>query len=149
MEKRPEVWCGNCGDCREHVRGRSPGSGAALSVLCLEPSQSNFADLVRTRDAFFKDNSPSVQWVTLNVAASNVSGFARFSRECPSEQCSLGAAAAHNWDSVETVTIDALAARYDVRHVDVLKVDAEGYDVAVLHGAAQTPRRAARGPAHV
>lgn len=31
-------------------------------MYCLEPSQTNFAQLVLTRDAFFKDNEPSLQW---------------------------------------------------------------------------------------
>ncbi|KDD77127.1 hypothetical protein H632_c13p3 [Helicosporidium sp. ATCC 50920] len=138
VKRRPSVWCGNCNDCQEEIRSRSKAQGAQLTVLCLEPSQSNFADLVQTRDAFFSTNSPDVQWLTLNLAASNATGTARFSRECTSEQCSLGEAAAHNSDLIETTTVDGLLAHHAVDFVDVLKIDAEGYDATVLQGAAQT-----------
>ena len=33
-----------------------------VTVYCFEPSQANFAQLVLTRDAFFKENKPEVQW---------------------------------------------------------------------------------------
>lgn len=50
------------GDCKEEVRPKVAASKGAVSVYCLEPSQTNFASLIKTRDLFFKDNSPSVQW---------------------------------------------------------------------------------------
>jgi hypothetical protein len=39
-----------------------PASSGDVRVFCFEPSQTNFAQLIITRDVFFKDNKPEVQW---------------------------------------------------------------------------------------
>lgn len=59
---------------------------------------------------------------TINKAMSNSSGIAQFSRECTSEQCSLDAAHAHNYDLIDTITVDDFLKRHEVAHVDILKV---------------------------
>uniref|UniRef100_A0A7S4UDJ2 Methyltransferase FkbM domain-containing protein n=1 Tax=Alexandrium monilatum TaxID=311494 RepID=A0A7S4UDJ2_9DINO len=42
----------------------------------------------------------------------------------------------NHWSGeVETITVDAIAKRHGLHHVDILKVDAEGHDFAVLQGA--------------
>lgn len=37
--------------------------------------------------------------------------------------------------AVQTTTIDAYAARHGIRHIDMLKIDVEGYDLHVLEGS--------------
>lgn len=133
--RRPEVWCGNCGDCHEELDPALEKGEGGLTVYCLEPSQANFAQLVLTRDAFFRNNDPSVQWLTMNLAMSNSTGVARFSRECTSEQCALNVAAARNADLIDTSTVDDFLKKFNISHVDVLKIDTEGFDAAVLTGA--------------
>lgn len=59
----------------------------------------------------------------MNMAMSNSTGVARFSRECPSEeQCGLNVAAQRNSDLIDTSTVDAFLHKYDIASVDVLKV---------------------------
>lgn len=58
----------------------------------------------------------------MNLAMSNTSGVAQFSRECSSEQCSLSATAQHNYDLIYTSTVDEFLRKHEVDHVDVLKV---------------------------
>lgn len=54
--------CVCSGDCSEEVSPALEKSEGGLTVYCLEPSQANFAQLILTRDAFFRGNDPSVQW---------------------------------------------------------------------------------------
>lgn len=59
----------------------------------------------------------------MNMAMSNSTGVARFSRECPSEeQCGLNVAAQRNSDLIDTSTVDAFLHKYDIASVDILKV---------------------------
>lgn len=50
------------GDCHEEVQSSINASSGAVNVFCFEPNQRNFAQLVLTRDAFFTNNTPDVQW---------------------------------------------------------------------------------------
>ncbi len=50
------------GDCQEEVASQVAASGGRVQVFCIEPSQANFAQLIVTRDLFFKDNKPTTQW---------------------------------------------------------------------------------------
>lgn len=49
-------------DCNEQLSPQVPASTGDVVVYCFEPSQANFAQLILTRDMFFKDNKPEVQW---------------------------------------------------------------------------------------
>lgn len=60
----------------------------------------------------------------MNLAASNSTGAAQFSRQCASdERCSLGeSSAGGNFDLIYTTTVDAFLAQHSIERVDVLKV---------------------------
>ncbi len=49
-------------DCKDDIKSTLQTSEGAVHVYCLEPSQANFAQLIITRDAFFKNNKKTVQW---------------------------------------------------------------------------------------
>jgi hypothetical protein len=56
----PTCACSN--DCKEEVHSTVSASSGEVRVFCFEPNQANFAQLVLTRDHFFKNNKPELQW---------------------------------------------------------------------------------------
>lgn len=136
-KNRPEVWCGNCGDCQEDIKSEISSSSGGLTVYCFEPSQANFANLLLTRDTFFQSTKSDVHWLTMNVAASNQTGSAHFARNCTSEQCALNLES-NSYDLIDTITVDAFIEKYQIPYVDILKIDAEGFDATVIQGSLQS-----------
>jgi FkbM family methyltransferase len=106
------------------------------SVFAFEPDEKSFAALTA--------NVRSSRLQCFNVAMSDKSGEARFFDYGPLATCnslvknSQYAMRSGNQATTRTVeceTIDGFCGRSGVEHVDVLKVDTEGHELAVLHGA--------------
>jgi FkbM family methyltransferase len=108
------------------------------TIFAFEPDQTSFAML--------GENVQSSRFKAFNFALSDRSGEARFFdygalATCNSlVQDSQYAKRANHPCTVTTVeceTLDAVCNRLGIGHVDVLKIDTEGHEMAVLHGASQ------------
>lgn len=119
-------------------------SSAALTmfpkatVFAFEPDETSFATLTK--------NTNSSRVRPFNIALSDRSGKARFfdygalaTSNSLVEDSEYAARAKHpaTIRNVECETLDAFCARLSIDHIDVLKVDTEGHEMAVLQGAAQ------------
>jgi FkbM family methyltransferase len=119
-------------------------SSAALSTLpgatifAFEPDKTSFAKL--------GENVHSSRFKAFNVALSDRSGEARFfdygalATSNSLVEDSQYARRANHPATVTTVaceTLDSFCYRLGLSHVDVLKIDTEGHEMAVLHGASQ------------
>lgn len=150
-ERRPEILCGTCNDCTEKIASPRPEGAAQadpVHVYCVEPSLRNFANLVGTRDAFFSSQTPAhLQWFLINAAVSNATGTVPFPRGCVDELCSLegnsDGTRPRDVDPIPLYTVDAMLSSMGIPHVDVLKIDTEGYDAEVLNGALEALGRGA------
>lgn len=142
QQRRPEILCGTCNDCKETANSSIKESEGAVTVFCMEPSLHNFANLVLTRDKFFVENKQNVQWYTVNAAMSNATGMVEFPRDCQDELCALDGssdgAKPKNFDYVALMTIDYFMYKYNVQYIDVLKIDTEGFDATVINGAMES-----------
>lgn len=49
-------------DCQEEVKSTLTSTQGGLDVYCVEPSQETFAQLVLTRDMFFRAAPAGVNW---------------------------------------------------------------------------------------
>ena len=143
--------CGACGDCMEDTEGlpdvsswthglyRRPGPGVhdagPVIVHCLEASALHHQSLVELKEDFpFQDRSSI--WSIHHVAASDASGSVEFTADCDTELCSMGAKEANlATTTVRAVSVDDFLAQEHIHHVDILKIDTEGFDPAVIKGA--------------
>ncbi len=140
--------CGMCRECQQGPRGpivvtRTPeGAPTSVDVLCYEPSEVHVARLTHTRDLLYgvpsmgsrQDGKPKVNFNVLHAAVSNSTGIARFPRNCTANMCSLSDEAAAPVEVVLT-TVDTQMEVRGLTRIDVLKIDTEGHDPAVLAGA--------------
>ncbi len=107
-------------------------------IFAFEPDETTFATLTTVVVA--------PRFHGFNIALSNTSGEAQFYDYGPHATSnslvanSQFAARTQNPASIRTVkceTLDDVCARLDIGRIDVLKVDAEGHDLAVLQGASR------------
>ena len=61
-KRRPGFLCGTCADCEEEPKTKITSSTGPITVYCFEPSMRNFANLIVTRDLFFENAKPEVDW---------------------------------------------------------------------------------------
>lgn len=127
--------CPNCRDVAP-LPPRQLTQKLAVTVYCAEPStthQHNLAIVQRELGLTqtLTMGSLAMTWKILPLAFTNYKGTARFSGGCDSELCSLGG----EGDVVNTTTVDDFAYENGVSYFDVLKIDTEGFDSAVLEGA--------------
>ncbi|KAG2429653.1 hypothetical protein HYH02_013992 [Chlamydomonas schloesseri] len=141
--------CGICNDCNHgptqpltHLQPQ-----AEVDVHCFEPSQWHQKALTAMRAAVYgpveapkTDKGTAVRWHILPHAVSNATGTARFPTSCIHEECNFDLRNEAMSD-VNVTSIDAYLKQARIRYVDVLKIDTEGFDPAVLAGAYNTLRR--------
>ncbi|KAG2422774.1 hypothetical protein HXX76_015794 [Chlamydomonas incerta] len=143
-----EAPCGVCQDCKESatadLAGLSVTPTEAVDVWCVEPSTFHRTAVTKARDATYGDpasapvtkGGTTVRWHMVNSAVSNYSGTANFPVDCPNESCSLAETA--GVAPVNITSVDAFTAEHALPYLDVLKIDTEGFDPAVLAGAYHT-----------
>jgi FkbM family methyltransferase len=110
----------------------------SATIYAFEPDKRTFAQLVENvRDSRFRP---------FNLALSDRAGEARFfdygalaTSNSLVEDSQYATRAKHpaSVTAVECDTLDAFCARLGVTRIDVLKIDTEGHDMAVLRGASQ------------
>ena len=145
--------CGICNDCLEDKGGlpdvsslthglhRRPGlnenDAGPVVTHCIEASDLNYKGLVELREDFPFHNRSSV-WSIHHMAASSASGTVQFTADCDTERCSMGATVDDEvvtTVSVKATSVDDFIAQEKLQHVDILKIDTEGFDPAVIKGA--------------
>lgn len=108
--------------------------GATGKVLAIEP----FSECVNYLNETCRVNQ--FDWVTVCAgAASDRDGTARLSVGSASELNELVSVddpnASGSFEEVDCFTLDSLLDKYDVKRVDLLKIDAEGHELQVLKGS--------------
>ncbi|GIL61561.1 hypothetical protein Vafri_16020 [Volvox africanus] len=135
--------CGGCNECLQETPSRIVGSQATVDVFCFEPSEIHGTSLTQARDALYgppdSTSKPAGKETKVNfhitqAAVSNFSGIARFPVNCTGNICSL-ADKDQQTQEVKITTVDDLMRSRGLAYLDVLKIDTEGFDPAVLAGA--------------
>lgn len=127
---------------RELQDGRPVGARTAARAICVEPMPENIK-LINTVKA---QVSSAGGLEVVHAAVSNVTGTARFPvGGMGQENLGLSSAVAPTERrgedvQVEVTTVDKLVEDRNLDHVDVLTIDTEGHDPAVLQGARKTLR---------
>ena len=136
--------CGVCQDCRESDFGTLKlrrHMKQTIEVHAFEPQPSTYALLNRTQ-----------QWMNLSSVYAHHLALSNETRpilltKCPVgvEFCGLASKSdidSKNFVEVQTTTLDKLVELYKItRQIDLLKIDTEGFDPLVLHGADAILRR--------
>jgi len=136
--------CGVCGDCYEKIKsddtlGKDPFT---VDVHCFEPSPASFKilDFISEQLGVPTKNSRHT-WHLHNMGMYNESGTLSWHPSCSDagggELCAIVAKGTKNAVDVPVVTVDDFA-RKRKKRPDLLKIDAEGFDPAVLAGAEET-----------
>jgi FkbM family methyltransferase len=125
--------------------------GQVRQVYMLDPSPENFRELTNRDDNLLFEEADFDHISAHNVAAGSASGRATlYTNEDGSPLASLHAHEA-TWKGVgfeplrraievPVVTLDDFMAEHGIAHVDVLKLDVEGHEFAVLEGASRALR---------
>lgn len=103
-------------------------------VLCIEAMLGNANLLNSVNAAIFGQSSPVE---VIHVAASDQSGTINF----PDNNTGVETRGINNFVVVPMTTVDKIVTERGISRVDVLTVDTEGHDPAVLRGALQTLHR--------
>ncbi|KAG2426931.1 hypothetical protein HXX76_012717 [Chlamydomonas incerta] len=131
--------CGSCNDCQEPLPKHLPSLGQAqVDVYCYEPSTVLFSGLTTARDTVYgppespvQGKGTTVRFNLRNKAVSNRTGTDKFPTDSATEVGSLGEGA-----PVNVTTLDAELSEAGMpTYLDVLKIDAEGFDPTVMAGA--------------
>lgn len=135
------------GETLDIARRNLPGGG---TYLALEPNPETFAALQRRVAAY---GTTPMRMTCVQAAAGSADGTTEFFATRASAVAGVLAPVAglservpsgdHEVDAVVTVPLvrlDSLLAEHGIRSVDLLKVDAEGYDLEVLRGAHEALR---------
>ncbi|GIM16526.1 hypothetical protein Vretimale_19157 [Volvox reticuliferus] len=135
--------CGGCNECLQQPPNHTVGGQATVDVFCFEPSEIHVTSLTQARDALYGPpdgtSKPPGQETKVNfhitqAAVSNSSGIARFPVNCTGNVCSL-ANSDQQMQEVKITTVDEQMRSRGLPYLDVLKIDTEGFDPAVLAGA--------------
>ena len=128
-----ELSCGACNDCRSKFR--SPNSYTFCGHLPIKIHSFDGQSMLKTRaQDRIKGHFPGAEhlWDFHTMAVSNTSGSAKFMQHGGSERASMSPSGG----LLETVPMTSLDAFVPYgQHVDVLKIDTEGFDVLVIDGA--------------
>ncbi|KAG2436995.1 hypothetical protein HYH02_011427 [Chlamydomonas schloesseri] len=131
--------CGSCSDCQEPLPRHLPTVGqSSVDVYCYEPSHVLFSGLASARDTVYglpenpvQGKGTTVRFHLRQKAVSNTTGTALFPTESAGEVGSLG-----NGSPVNVTTLDVELSEAGMpTYLDVLKIDAEGFDPVVMAGA--------------
>mmetsp|Transcript_37651 Transcript_37651/g.118658 ORF Transcript_37651/g.118658 Transcript_37651/m.118658 type:complete len:343 (-) Transcript_37651:6132-7160(-) len=137
QRRKVEKPCGNCNDCRDQRRKHRPQNVHQLPfVHCFEPN-GRLVDVLQEAADKLLPGHDRRNWLIHHTAVSNTTNLVRFKRRCQNEKCSIVQDSSSIKDSyfVNSTTIDSVLSDYDIKFVDIMKIDAEGYDPAVLLGA--------------
>ena len=148
--------CGACNDCLEDSGGLPDVSSLThglhhprpalgtddagpVVIHCIEASALSYQGLLELREEFPFEAKSSV-WSIHHLAASSESGTVQFTADCDTELCSMGASDILDDTptptvSVRATSVDDFIAQEQLQHVDILKIDTEGFDPAVIKGA--------------
>lgn len=137
----PPFPCGVCNDCLGKYDPAPSGSEPTkypVTVHSFEPSSTSFERLISLRDKSFPKDDRLLHWELHNKAVSDKSGIVSFSAACSSELCSIQSGG--GGDSVQATSVDDFVASLPGSSsrsfmIDILKIDTEGFDPAVLQGA--------------
>merc|ERR1719436_90274 len=107
-------------------------------VLCVEPMPANVRLLDEVNKVVFGPNSPME---VINAAVSDHNGTGFFPDAGTGEETGILSPSQYpGFASVQVTTVDALLSERNIKKVDVLTIDTEGYDSAVIQGAKETLR---------
>ncbi|GLI66372.1 hypothetical protein VaNZ11_010155 [Volvox africanus] len=135
--------CGGCNECLQEPPSRTVGGQATVDVFCFEPSEIHVFSLTQARDALYgppdSTSTPAGKGTKVNfhitqAAVSNSSGIVRFPVNCTGNVCSL-ANKDQQMQEVKITTVDDQMRSRGLAYLDLLKIDTEGFDPAVLAGA--------------
>ncbi|EFJ51801.1 hypothetical protein VOLCADRAFT_87337 [Volvox carteri f. nagariensis] len=141
--------CGGCNECLQNPPDRIVSGQRTVDVFCFEPSEIHFVSLTQARNALYGSPDPTskppphqatkVNFHIVPAAVSNASGIAHFPVNCTGNTCSLGDSNVA-FQAVNVTTVDEEMRSRSVSYLDVLKIDTEGFDPAVLAGAYESLR---------
>lgn len=149
--------CGVCNDCNETVNASPILGPRTVDIHCIEPSEIHIDNLIHMRNALYgRPGAPlalrgehgaakqAVRFFVRHLAMSNYTGTATFPKGCYVETCNLDLFAGQPGEKLNTTvnitTVDHYAFGSRTKCFDVLKIDTEGQDPAVLAGAYETLR---------
>ena len=117
---------------------QAPASGTG-QVVVFEPSPTAFSRLSRNIEINRITNAK-----LMNMAVGSYCGTAQFTEAQQSINCHIANEERDETFEVPCTTLDAALKHFEVDRVDVLKIDTEGYERAVLAGAKDTLPRVDR-----
>lgn len=135
--------CGECGDKPTEIRPAHIQPEVNVQLHCYDASSVHFSNLIKVKEhtmpngAVFSNATGSVaRWEIHHAAASDTVGTAKFPA-CETELCSLDHSTQPNVKLIDVrmTTVDFEMFHLGINYIDVLKIDAEGFDSAVLRGA--------------
>eukprot|EP00897_Mesotaenium_endlicherianum_P002141 jgi/Mesen1/1955/ME000147S01050 len=149
-----EKWfmCGVCGDCNEELkrwRLTDTKTTGLPRILALEPSKHTYNLLREFRPGVAttsvsgygteRNGRGTRGWRCFRMTASNASYVTKFVDTRPGDELhSLGTSSAANTSDVQVVSVDDLVRDLKIGHMQILKIDTEGFDPLVLQGAQKT-----------
>ncbi|KAI9031413.1 hypothetical protein DFJ74DRAFT_744799 [Hyaloraphidium curvatum] len=143
-----EGQCGACGNCRENYTAREPAPAEPPRIACMDAAAANVGLVTRILAhlglAEPRQGVPQIDVSLLAFAgpgpANRTLYFPRVPEGDPNGR--LGTEAGNDTDPVPVSTVDEWHARASAAgfpgEIDLLEVDAEGLDPAILRGAAGT-----------
>lgn len=118
--------------------GANVGFFALVSAAAVGPTGSIFSfEPSRVTSRFLKELAGQVPQITaVELALSDTPGPKTFSDEFYSDRSHLSPSSpTPNSYEVQCTTVDVWASETGIRRIDLLKIDAEGHDAAVIRGA--------------
>lgn len=103
-------------------------------VLSIEPHPYTFRLLVTN----LKMNDFSQNVIPINIGLADFKGKARLYLDSEAVGHSLATGNRKAWIEVQVNTLDSVMEELGLKHLDLLKIDVEGYELAVLKGAEHT-----------
>jgi FkbM family methyltransferase len=135
----PKTPCGACNDCKLDFDPDPSdlGASSAVTVHSFEPSHFHISILRALHEDIFATSDPNIQWDLHNKAVSDMTGEIGFPAECGTELCAISS---DSNSTIPVTTVDdfvnALPSSSSTSFlIDILKIDTEGFDPAVLKGA--------------
>jgi FkbM family methyltransferase len=108
-------------------------------VLTFEPSPAVFRRLIWNLEANRLSNV-----IPVNEAVGSIVGTVNLTDSIRSINCHIVPDSGHATVPVSCTTLDAVASRFGLNRIDILKIDTEGHERAVLTGAIRTLPRVER-----
>lgn len=124
----------NVGDWTRALLERLPGNEAAVRVFAFEPVASTREILEASLSQLTARSRVTVVAAALSDLAGVRSMFI-VADGAGTNSLHTGGGGAGRTEEIRTETLDAFCTRESIDHIDLVKVDTEGHDLAVLEGA--------------